>query len=87
MAKDMPRDTFDAALRSALDDQAAARKKRSPWTPEIDAELWRANQLLRLGSRPIADALQSAHGWGTRNMVEARLALLRKHGGPSGVPR
>ena len=86
-SKPLTESVFDQALREALDAEIARRRPTSQWTPEIDREVWRAAEAHKMGARSISVAMIGLYPWATRNAVESRLSLLRKHGGPDGVPR
>lgn len=86
-AKDMPRDVYDQALRDAIDAEISRRRPVGQWTLDIDREIWRAAEVYRMGARAIAVVMAPIYPWATRNTVEVRLSLIRKHGGPDGVPR
>jgi len=86
--RDMPREVFDKALADAIDAAALEQNIRpTRWTPAIDAQIWRAHQVLGMGARRIAEVMRNVHGWGSRDSVQRRLVLIRKHGGPDKVPR
>ena len=78
---------FDQALRDALDAEIALRRPASRWTINIDREVWRASDVHKMGARSISKAMAGLYPWATRSAVESRLVVLRKHGGPDGVPR